>query len=127
MAVTMVQVWRMAVRVDQALVPIRMGVRLSRRIAGQVIVLVMLVMLMSGGMVGFIMDMIVAVALGEVKPGTKGHQSAGHDDGGCQRFAEQRCRSECSNERRGSVVGSRPRRSQVAQGNDEEDQTDAIT
>ena len=69
----MVNIRIVRVRVDERLMPMTMAVRLARRIIRRVFVLMMLVVHVSMCMLHLLVNVLVLVALGEMKPHARGH------------------------------------------------------
>ncbi len=77
MFVPVVQVRIMDVAVDQRLMTMGVGVRLVRRIAGSVAVLMVRVVHMTVLVRERLMDMAVSVPFGQVNPQAESHEDAG--------------------------------------------------
>ncbi len=106
-------------------VPVRMAVPVLRALG--MIVIMMLVMAMLMVVIDGFVPMAMFVMFGEVQPNAESHQRRGdrkphrdrlaHDEDGDCRADERGCRE----------IGSGPGRAKMAQSDDEQAQTDAIT
>ena len=116
----MMFVRRMGMAVLEGIVLMPMRMRLARWIRWTVRVLVMQVVGVGVRMRQRFMEMRVLVVFGDMQPYTDRHQRAGDKNLNCRglaQYQDRRCRTE---ERCRREVGAGPRRSEMAQGQDEQ-------
>ena len=126
MPVLMMQVRPMRVGVGYWLMPVGMRMGFARRVIRSMLVLMMRVMDVPVGVIQRPMHMFVRMAFGEMKPCADGHEEPGHKHRARQWCAENDGRGNCADERRCAVIRSGPRCSEVAQGDNEQNQPQAI-
>ena len=126
MAVPMVQVWIVRMLVGHRLMPMWMAVRLARWIAWLMLVLMMLVMNMAMNVLHRLMGMDMGVTLGEMWPCPHRHEHARDHKQQRDGCSQQDDGNHGSQERRSAIVGSGSRGAEVAQGDDEQHQPEAI-
>ena len=119
MPVLMMQVRPMRMGMDLRLMPVGMGMGLARRIAREMLMLVMCVMHMAVRMLHRLVHVGMDMAFGEVKPCANGHQQSGKHQRDRERRTEDKRRGEGADEGCGAVIGPGPRRTEMAQGDDE--------
>lgn len=112
--------------VPKRFVPVRVGMRFSRRVIGLMLVLMMRVMCMTMRMIQCFMHMLVAMTLAQMQPGANRHQRPRSGELHCGCLTEEQHGSHCANERRRSIVGSCARCTNEPQRNNEENQAEAI-
>lgn len=106
MAVPVMQVGIMGVPVDHRRMAMPMAVRLTRRDARRVIMLVMCVVDMAMLVFERFVGMFVAVRFGQVQPKSNRHQDARDDERHGDGFTEHRHREQRADERRGREIGT---------------------
>ena len=113
MAMMCIRVMRMAVA--QPLVPVLVNARFGSRSFRAVEVVVMLIVQMLMNMLYFFVQMIVLVALADVKPDPKRHESQRQAETSRRRFVKDSQRNEGSYKRSEREIGPRPGGSQLSQ------------
>jgi len=115
----------MPVLVDQAGVVVGVAVRLGRG-AGGMRVLMVLVVGVQVVVVEFVMGMGMDVALGQMEIEAERHQQAAGDEGQGQLFAQEQDRDGGADEGCARVIGASARGAEMAQGQHEQSQRDAV-
>ena len=126
MLVPMMQIGEVRMRVHQRLVHVLVAMRLGTIPGESVLVAMVRVVAMWVIMDEAIMNMGVAVALGQMQPDAASHQRQRDKERYVGTLAEHRERRHHSDEWRGRKVGARPGRTQLAQRDDEQDEAHAI-
>ncbi len=75
-----VQIWKVWVGMDQALVPMGVSMRFPRRVIGSVLVLVVLIMPMHMTMLSWVVTVFMLMVLCQVQPYTGAHQQGGSQE-----------------------------------------------
>ena len=88
MAMTVMHVRYMRMRMSYPAVLVEMGMWLTGRIGGRVLVPMVLIMHVRMGVRHWLVNVLVLVTLGEMKPHADRHQPTGCDKLHCKRFAE---------------------------------------
>lgn len=113
--------------VPQSDVDMAMSVRLAWWVGEIMSMLMVLIMDVAMTVLHRLVCMFVRMTFREMQPDAYRHQQAGAHQLDRQGFAQQRNGCRRTEERSGGEVGSRPRRSQVAESDHEERKADAIT
>ena len=112
--------------VHERLVPVRVTVRLARRIIGRMSVLVMFVVDMEVLVLHHLVRVLVFMAFAQVQPHAEAHQyRADHQRYG-RRLVEDGERDQRADEWRDGEVGARPRGADVTERDHEQHETQAI-
>ncbi len=114
MPVTVMKVRIVRVLVSDWRVLVLVGVRLPGRVAGVMLVSVMLVVDMAMLVIQRLVAVFMLVAFGQVKVDTDRHQNRRADQLNCDRLAEQYERQRRAQERGGREVRASPRGPQMA-------------
>jgi hypothetical protein len=117
----MMQVGVVRVLVVQGLVPMPMGVRLGRGLAGRLRVAMVLVVDVAVLVLQQLVDVLVLVPLGQMQPEAGGHQGARDQDTGRQRVAQEQDGQDRADEGRQREIGAGASGAEMAQGQDEQD------
>ena len=105
---------------------VRMAVWFARRVTRLMHMLVMLVVNMAMRVIENFMCVAVDVAFGKMKPGAECHQQPSDHEDRRQWHAKDRRRRQRSDEWSGSVIGTRPRRTEMTKRHDEQHQPQPI-
>src|SRR5262245_59928023 len=120
-------VGRMRMGVREPAMGMRMGVRLTRRIGGAVLMLMVLIVRVRMGVGPGVMDVPMLMVFAHMQPDTDAHQNAGQGELDRQRFVEPHDGGGGTQERCGREIGRRPRGAEMTKRYDEKRQTDAVT
>ena len=107
-------------------VPVPVAVGLPARVGWRMVVLVMDIVDVSMLVREKLMQVLVVMRLGEVQIDANPHEQCGADQSKSWRLAEQRQRKGCADEWSRREVGASARRSQMAEAEHKQHQTDAI-
>ena len=126
MAVAVVQVGVVRVAMDQGCVAVRMRMGLAGWVAGAVRVPVVRVVLMGVVVLQGRMRMVVLVPLGQMQPEAEAHEAAGHEQASGQGLAQQEDGERRADERGQGEVGAGAGGAEVAQGQHEQSEAEAV-
>ena len=126
MRVAMMDIGIMRVRMFQPLMPVGMGVRLARRIARRVLVLVMHVVRMFVLMGHCFMNVPVLMSFRNVQPDSRSHKNTSCSESGGDRLSPENDSSDSPDKWRNRKVITRARCAEVAKRQDVEDETQAV-
>src|SRR6516165_9095421 len=126
MLVTVMEVRVMRMLVPNPQVPVPVAVRLSAWIGVSMVVLVMDIVDVAMLVLERLVQVLVVMRLGEVQIDANPHEQCRADQSKSWHLAEQRERKGCADERSRREVGASARRSQVAEAEHKQRQTDAI-
>ena len=122
--VMQVGIVRMPVHQRRMTVAVRMS--LVRRLAGRVLMLVMFIVDVAVLMLDRLVHVLMAVPLRQVQVEADRHQAARCDQRPGGRFTEKRDPQDGADEWREREIGAGPRRPEVAERRDKQDEADAV-
>lgn len=127
MSVPVMGIGCVRVTVLERLVPMPVGMRFARRIAGSVVVLMVLVVVMCVVMSHRWMQMKILMAFGDMEPNTEPHQCGGSHELRRHRLTKDRDSGRSAEEGHRRKVGPGTCRAQMPHRQHEQGQTDAVS